>query len=350
MHLLFVCLLRCCYSVSHSKVQTARFTVSNYSASCENIKCPAGKVTALMVVLKSALRIIKSHKLQLPNVVTFLVQTGSTGAEAENIICIARSDPSKKCIMVPNPYFGDLYKWQKQQDQVVRQNWAWPMKHPVAFYRGGCAASAESRYSLMSLQSPLLEVGWLTKTDQSCLQKFVSSKEELKVHLLKRKPPLPERKFTEYQYLLNMPGSTKGSYSRHMNFIWNKASVVLLWENSAVEWYYDALIENVTHITVNEHTLLPKLKEMNAWPSSRLLELASNAYKVYVEKLTSDAIALRWYHVLLRIQRLSGSGNSSAILRLWCIVPPFLSIILVPNCHVCSRALGYWFDITRKWK
>jgi len=282
----------------------ALFTVRNYSVACAGIqggKCPDGKVTMLYNMLGSGLSILKSHRLELPPAVSFRVVTGSTGTHAENAICIARSHPSKRCIMVPNPYFGDLRKWEAAQNEVVQQNRPWSRKKAQAFYRGDCASSAESRFSLISIDSYLLDVGWLNSATETCLKKFARNEEELRLHLQKRKKALPESQFTKYRYLLNMPGSSAGSYSRHLNNIWNKGSIVVMWQNSAVEWYYDALVENVTHITVNKQNILKMLEDLNSWPTAKLLELAGNAYKVYVERLSADSIALQWYKVLLHV-------------------------------------------------
>ena len=48
--------------------------------------------------------------------------------------------------------------------------------------------------------------------------------------------------YADYKYLLNLPGSTHGSYSRNLNHLWALGSVVLQWTMDAREFYYPALV------------------------------------------------------------------------------------------------------------
>ncbi|KAH8053080.1 hypothetical protein JL722_9746 [Aureococcus anophagefferens] len=56
--------------------------------------------------------------------------------------------------------------------------------------------------------------------------------------------------FADYKFLLNLPGTISGSYSRHLNVLWALGAVVLLWDSPHVEWYYPALKDGATHVVV----------------------------------------------------------------------------------------------------
>ena len=45
-----------------------------------------------------------------------------------------------------------------------------------------------------------------------------------------------EADYSRYKYVLNLPGSTTGSYSRNLNHLWALGAVVFLWEAPFVEW------------------------------------------------------------------------------------------------------------------
>ena len=42
--------------------------------------------------------------------------------------------------------------------------------------------------------------------------------------------------YAKWQYALNLPGRTAGSYSRNLNHLWAVGAVVLLWNADFVEW------------------------------------------------------------------------------------------------------------------
>ena len=55
------------------------------------------------------------------------------------------------------------------------------------------------------------------------------------------KGPSNQVDYAAYRFLLNLPGSTHGSYSWNLNHLWSLGSVVLQWDMDAVEFYYPAL-------------------------------------------------------------------------------------------------------------
>ena len=64
------------------------------------------------------------------------------------------------------------------------------------------------------------------------------------------KAALPMADFADFKFLLNIPGTISGSYSRHLNVLWALGAVVLLWDSPHVEWYYPALKDGATHVVV----------------------------------------------------------------------------------------------------
>merc|ERR1719182_640956 len=72
--------------------------------------------------------------------------------------------------------------------------------------------------------------------------------------------------YTRYKYVLNLPGSTSGSYSRNLNHLWSLDSVVMLWRDGVKEWYYPALAHGVTHLDVNKTDLVKSVRGLEADP------------------------------------------------------------------------------------
>ena len=81
-----------------------------------------------------------------------------------------------------------------------------------------------------------------------------------------------------------------GSYSRNLNHLWSTGSVVMLWDTAIAEWYYPALAEGETHITINRSTAVDIVSRLNDDPA-RVASLGAAAKKVQSELLSADAIA-----------------------------------------------------------
>lgn len=112
----------------------------------------------------------------------------------------------------------------------------------------------------------------------------------------------PQR-FAHNQFLLNLPGSTQGSYSRNLNHLWAMGAVVLLWDSPYVEWYYAALTHGLTHLSVNKSTIVGILEHVRQKPEliRTLIEGATAVDRHLVcgfcqVKFLSDAIAMMHNH------------------------------------------------------
>lgn len=88
--------------------------------------------------------------------------------------------------------------------------------------------------------------------------------------------------FTNYRYLLNMPGAKSGSYSRNLNSLWLSGSIVLLWDAPFVEWYFPALSHAQTHLAVNKQTLMKTLLEAEADPPLHLIDAARHVHDSFL--------------------------------------------------------------------
>lgn len=73
-----------------------------------------------------------------------------------------------------------------------------------------------------------------------------------------------------------------------MNHLWAVGAVVLLWNNHIVEWYYAALENGVTHLSVNASTAAKVLDDFD--PAS-IDALISGATRVQDELVCPDCIA-----------------------------------------------------------
>ena len=89
---------------------------------------------------------------------------------------------------------------------------------------------------------------------------------------------MAKEKYTRYRYVLNLPGSTSGSYSRNLNHLWFLGSVVLFWKARFAEWYFPALTEGVTHLAVDASTLADAVRmlEENTTDAKVLREKAAD--------------------------------------------------------------------------
>eukprot|EP00963_Diacronema_lutheri_P004110 scaffold312_cov409-Pavlova_lutheri.AAC.11 len=152
----------------------------------------------------------------------------------------------------------------------------------------------------MDIDHPRLDVGWIRKgLIPWCLRAYTNTTEVIQFHLSRSGRPFTEDYFSKYKFLVRLPGSTGASYSRHLNFLWNKGAIVFLWESKAEEWYYHGLRENVTHVVVNEENIVQVIEECLRSPVDQQLQLVMEAQTVYQQHLSRPALALAWYRVML---------------------------------------------------
>ena len=106
-----------------------------------------------------------------------------------------------------------------------------------------------------------------------------------------------KRDFGRYKFLLNLPGSVSGSYSRNLNHLWALGAVVLLWRADFKEWYSPLLKSGVTHLDVDAETAA-KVAELLRGSDGAARALAGNARALFVDALGPEGARRRWSAVL----------------------------------------------------
>lgn len=220
---------------------------------------------------------------------------------------IAKKEGYERCgILVPNPYIGNLSLWQNQRLVEIEQSARdrpFSKRDRRLFWRGHISsAEFEKRRPDCSREvgnyarfaAATLTFSHPDRSDVRCVKCEMRNETE---HYCDQFPydddmksafEQPDRirgsfvdefDFSRYKHVLNLPGSTTGSYSMNLNHLWMLGSIVFLWQNSHVEWYYPALKEGVTHLTVNKSTALAALDTVET--SNALTErLLAGAHKV----------------------------------------------------------------------
>lgn len=108
---------------------------------------------------------------------------------------------------------------------------------------------------------------------------------------------MPQTNYSAYRYLLHMPGSATGSYSRNLQYLWCHGSIVLIWNHSATEWYYRYLQDGVHFASVDKDTFRARLDAIDGDPAlqERLRQGARDFYEAH---LASSVLVDRWQAVL----------------------------------------------------
>lgn len=217
----------------------------------------------------------------IPNV-AYRFSANSTGAcEDDCCLVIAKRDKGQPGIMVPNPYFHDLEFWTAVR-RILKQTASerpWSGRRDSVFWRGHiqvspCADEQGNWHRLRAatINSPKIDVRcWMLKKcrirdDRTSPCPGLEYDDAMKrardnPSLITREGHVPKENFTNYRYLLNLPGSTQGSYSRNLNHLWFLDSVLLLWKSSHAEWYYPDLEHKKTHLDVDYETILTLLED-----------------------------------------------------------------------------------------
>jgi len=107
---------------------------------------------------------------------------------------------------------------------------------------------------------------------------------------------VPQANFSHFKYLIHMAGSATGSYSRNLQYLWAHGSVVLIWDQVAVEHYYQYLVPGLHYLPVNESNVFDALRHLNGDPAlqRRLRQGARSFASTYI---SGDALTKRWAHV-----------------------------------------------------
>lgn len=214
-------------------------------------------------------------------------------------MCIAKREGYDKCgVMIPNPYIGNLTEWEEKSTKIRNKGRkrAFVRRDGRIFWRGsiggynhaGKEGCSRELGNFARFAATTLTHVHPTRVDVRCLEcnprddtmspcpdfPYDSEMKEAFRNLERVKGEfVADTQFSRYKHVLNLPGSTTGSYSRNLNHLWMLGSIVFLWKSAHVEWYYPALLEGFTHLAVNKSTVLSALDAVESSPAltNRLL-------------------------------------------------------------------------------
>eukprot|EP00635_Sarcinochrysidales_sp_CCMP3193_P013799 CAMPEP_0118897394 /NCGR_PEP_ID=MMETSP1166-20130328/4807_1 /TAXON_ID=1104430 /ORGANISM="Chrysoreinhardia sp, Strain CCMP3193" /LENGTH=1271 /DNA_ID=CAMNT_0006836463 /DNA_START=64 /DNA_END=3879 /DNA_ORIENTATION=- len=106
------------------------------------------------------------------------------------------------------------------------------------------------------------------------------------------------------KYVASLPDAG-GAPPPSRNEIWLLGSAVLLWRSQATEWYYPALIEGATHITIDKHNAIDVVNELVA-DDNRAQRLAFEANAVFDNHLCAFCIIEYWVELIEKYNRRFG--------------------------------------------
>ena len=212
-------------------------------------------------------------------------------------------------LLIPNPFFASPAWWEGFSNRSLAraERHPWRARKATALFRGACGPGAIDRLELLRLRDPKarLDVGF-TKADgyaslPECLSALAKTHgvaaSDVRFILQNRvRAHVPQTNYSRFRYLLHMPGSATGSYSRNLQYLWTHGAVVLIWRQSAIEWYYPFLRSREHFLPVDETDLMQKIELVEK--DARLRQqLIDGARTFYNEHLSRGALVQRWWGV-----------------------------------------------------
>ena len=150
--------------------------------------------------------------------------------------------------------------------------------------------------------SNLLDVGF-TGVDgfpsiQSCVD-ALAKKHEIRAapSASRRAPHVAQTNYSQYRYLLHLPGAATGSYSRNLQYLWTQGSIVLVWNQTATEFYYRHLVNGEHYVVVDASNIVDTVEAIEADPA-RQERLRRGARAFYDAHLAAPRLIDRWRAVL----------------------------------------------------
>jgi len=242
--------------------------------------------------------------------------------ETYPVMGFGKRNPSRQPgLLMPNPFFATPQWWDNLQSEhmALSESRPWETRKSVALFRGACGPGALPRFKLLSLNDTQrrFDVGF-TKVDGypsmvDCVRSLSAKSnnpdsprvpksadvDENKVqYVLKNRvlPHVPQSNFSNFKYLIHMPGSATGSYSRNLQYLWSHGSIILVWHHYAIEHYYHKLIPGTHFLIVDEkniHEIIDKL-EANPIIQKRLRDGARDFARTV---LSGEGLITRWHSV-----------------------------------------------------
>ena len=257
-------------------------------------------------------------------------------------LVIAKKGGDRQCgVLVPNPYFGDVYRtWERERAALVAlgKRRRWENRRTQLFWRGkirgresvvakerDCLREAGNYARLQASSLTALDPQVFDVRATSCRPRPIRSvSSDLCRKLLPQNDDLAKirdsgcraiqgrfmnhGKFNTFQFLLDLPGSTTGSYSRNLNHLWLLGAVVVFWSGpllepgGALQWYSAGLEDGQTHVSLNVTTAkatLSRIRSDVTWRDA----LVTNARGVADELLCGECLGSYVSTVLLALRQ-----------------------------------------------
>jgi hypothetical protein len=314
-----------------------------------------GKVSTLAEHLESVMVEFRKRNVTIPNVI-FPYTVSSFPAKEHTHRCAKYSlvpehlqdrydtapaagiamDPSHHSgiALLPNMYFGNIRVWHHYTKQLLaggKADTPWNKRIKRAFWRGkvgnkpksnlprmaalqAAARHAQNKTSLARLLDIALTDGCpqfkkyaanITRTKPDS-PRWMPKGDFVKLIKCGGSNSLKHAKFSNYMAQLNLPGSAMASYSKNLQHLWPTGAAVIMWDQAAVEFYYDTLKPGITHIWANETTIEP-LAEKLFENDGELARLMGSVGREWFSKyLTMDAILdyyKQWFYAWAALQR-----------------------------------------------
>ena len=106
-------------------------------------------------------------------------------------------------------------------------------------------------------------------------------------------PFVSQDNYSNFKYLLHMPGAATGSYSRNLQYLWSHGAIVLLWNHTATEWYYRHLEDGVNCVVVDAATLKERVEALERDAAAQA-RLRAGAAALHRAQLAPAALVARW--------------------------------------------------------
>lgn len=202
-------------------------------------------------------------------------------------------------VLVPNPYFAHATEWDERTSAWGRVPFADRKKS--VFWRGAvnqhCSSGNAARVdALIAAQDePTLAGVRCTSFAPAAYCDVVKQHSGVTCGEF-----VDVANFSQWAYLLNLPGTMGGSYSRNLNYLWPQRSVVLLWAAPAVEWYYPALKDGQTHLSVDATTLAGVARNLVHSDAAALADAASVVFDSF---LCGTCLQRYWRNVVAELRR-----------------------------------------------
>eukprot|EP01084_Bolivina_argentea_P134256 236835_1 len=300
---------------------------------------------------KMLIPLLKSVIMMYPNIpnTAFILDKCSTGHGCvlphKNVsvptFCIARSDSdnlwieneyqtNKHCILFPNPYFESLFSWKNMSETILYQSKQIRNKTKKLFWFGGIYGKwgyGRLEFLLLANQTNFIDVYykdwhnckpcdyWRNHSD--IFSNATDDDINKTMMSLRKKKKVSGRKFIELfgKYLANiaLPGTTRGSYSRHLQFMLALDSVPFLWDNIWYEWYYNGLINNQNIIKVNKTNLYDETLRVLSMTDEQIDTIKQNKEMFFETHLSANVVAAYIYNLLVEYQSIQPKINWSEI-------------------------------------